>query len=71
MFGANGPFWAQKWHILITLDPLQEFFKILQNEKCQEVDKSNNNGLYQENFVQNKWAILDLKMAPPHNSGPF
>ena len=45
---ANGPFWAQKWHILITLDPLQEFFKILQNEKCQEVDESNNNGLYQE-----------------------
>ena len=23
---ANGPFWAQKWSILITLDPLQEFF---------------------------------------------
>ena len=21
-FGANGPFWAQKWRILITLDPL-------------------------------------------------
>ena len=68
---ANGPFWAQKWHILITLDPLQEFFKILQNEKCQEVDESNNNGLYQENFVQNKWAILDPKKAHPHNSGPF
>ena len=23
---ANGPFWAQKLHILITLDPLEEFF---------------------------------------------
>ena len=22
LFGANGPFWAQKWHILITLDLL-------------------------------------------------
>ena len=22
LFGANGPFYAQKWHILITLDPL-------------------------------------------------
>ena len=21
-FGANGPVWAKKWHILITLDPL-------------------------------------------------
>ena len=23
---GNGPFWAQKLHILITLDPLEEFF---------------------------------------------
>ena len=23
---GNGPFWAQKWHILITLNPLEEFF---------------------------------------------
>ena len=22
MFGANEPFWAPKWHILIILDPL-------------------------------------------------
>ena len=27
LFGANGPFWAQKWCILVTLDLLQEFFK--------------------------------------------
>ena len=26
LFGANGPFWAQKWCILITVDPLQVFF---------------------------------------------
>ena len=26
LLGANGPFYAQKWHILITLDPLSEFF---------------------------------------------
>ena len=24
---ANEPFWAQKWHILITLDLQEEFFK--------------------------------------------
>ena len=26
-WGANGPFWVQNWHILITLDPLKEFLK--------------------------------------------
>ena len=36
---GNGPFWAQKLHIPITLDPLEEFFyflnffKILHNER--------------------------------------
>ena len=24
---------------------------------------------FQENFVQDKWAILGLKMTHPHNSG--
>ena len=33
------------------------------------VDESNNNGLYQKKFVQDKWAILGPKMAHPHNSG--
>ena len=27
------------------------------------------NALYQKKFVQDKWAILDPKMAHPHNSG--
>ena len=27
------------------------------------------NGFYQKNFVHDKWAILDPKMAHPHNSG--
>ena len=27
LFGTNGPFWAQKWWILITLDPFKEYFK--------------------------------------------
>ena len=26
LFGANRPFWAPKWRILITPDPLKEFF---------------------------------------------
>ena len=35
LFRANGPFWARKWHILITPDRLKEFLKILHNEKGQ------------------------------------
>ena len=31
------------------------------------VDESNDNGLYQKKFVHDKWAILGLKMAHPHN----
>ena len=27
LFGANGPFWAPRWCIIITLDQLQDFFK--------------------------------------------
>ena len=38
-----------------------------ENEKGQEVDEGNNNGFYQNGFVQDKWAILDLEMAHPHN----
>ena len=41
----------------------------MHNEKGQWVDESNNNGLYQKSFVQDKWAILDPKMAHPRNSG--
>ena len=69
LFGVNGPFWTQKWHIVIILDPLQDFFKILHSEKGQQVDESNDNGFYQQKIVQDKWAILDPKMAHPHNSG--
>ena len=45
------------------------FLKILHNKKGQQVDESNNNGLYQKSFVQDKWAILGPKMAHLHNSG--
>ena len=40
MFLTNGPFWAQKWHILITLDQLEEIFKILQNKKGQDLHEN-------------------------------
>ena len=33
------------------------------------MDESNDIGLYQKNYVQEKWAILGPKMAYPHNSG--
>ena len=34
----------------------KNFFLILHNEKGQQVDESNNNGLYQKEFFQDKWA---------------
>ena len=56
---------GQKMCILITLDLRQEFFWILHSEKGQEVDESNDNGLYQkilfmtsEPFWARKWHIL-------------
>ena len=46
------------------------FLQILHNEKSQQVDESNNNGLYQKKFVQDKWTNLCPKMTHPDNSGP-
>ena len=46
------------------------FFLILHNEKGQQLDESNNNGLYRKKFVQDKWANSGPKMTHPHNSGP-
>ena len=43
--------------------------RILPNENGQYVNESNSNGLYSQKFVQNKWAILDPKMAHHQNSG--
>ena len=40
---GNGPFWAQKLCILITLDPLEEFFKNF--AQCK--------GLIDENDIKN------------------
>ena len=33
LFGANGLFWAHKWCIFVTWDPLGDFFLILLNER--------------------------------------
>ena len=46
-----------------------KIFLNLAQGKELKVDKSNNNGLYQKNFVQEKWAILGPKTAHPYNSG--
>ena len=64
------PFWAQKLHILITLDLLEEFFLIMHNEKGQQVDESNNNnGLYQKNFCAGQMGHFGPEDgAYPHNS---
>ena len=47
----------------------KNFLKILYNEKGWQVDESNNNGLYQKQFFQGKWAIFCPKMAHSDNSG--
>ena len=47
---------------------IRNFLKILHIEKGQQIDESNNDGLYLKKFVY-KWAILGSKMAYPHNSG--
>ena len=47
----------------------KNFFAILHKEKGQKVDESNNNALYQKNFVQDKWAILGPKIGHPRNPG--
>ena len=41
----------------------------MHNKKVQQEDESNNNGLYQKKFVQDKCAILCPKMALSDNSG--
>ena len=40
---------------------LKNLLQILHNKKDQQVDESNNNGLYPKKLVQDKWAILDWK----------
>ena len=62
-FGAKNGASSQLWI------GCKNFMKILHNEKGQQVDESNNNGLHQKNIVQDKWVILCPKMAHPDNSG--
>ena len=42
--------------------------RIFHIEKGQQIDESNNR-FYPKKFVQDKWDILNPKMAHPHNSG--
>ena len=45
-FKASRPFWAEKQRIVIAAFAVRIFFQILHNEKGQQVDESNNNGLH-------------------------
>ena len=57
-----------KWTVII-LDPLYEFLKILHIEKGQQVDESNNNGLYQRFFFSRQMGYFGPENgAYPHNS---
>ena len=63
------PFWVEKWLILSTLDPLQEFFKILPSERVNRKMKMITI-IFQQNilFGANR-SFWTQKMAHPHNSG--
>lgn len=41
--GANRPFWARKWSVLISLDLHEGFLKFFHNERGQEVYEDYNN----------------------------
>ena len=56
-FGANGPFLAQKWHILYNWIHFKDFFEILHNERCQEVHGTYLNCFPEKNLIWDKWAI--------------
>ena len=45
------------------------FFNFCTLKRANMVDESNNNGLYQKKFVEEKWAVLGPKMTHPHKSG--
>ena len=72
---GNGQFWVQKLHILIALDPLEEFFKILHNERAKKLMKiilrifqkkiSGGGGVGRGD----KWTILGPTMVHSHNCG--
>ena len=61
---GNGPFWAQKLRILITLDPLEEFFFAQWKGLVGDI-----NNFQTKIFVWGKWTILGPKTVHPHNSG--
>ena len=56
-------------HPYNTRSAVRIFYKILPDEKGQQVGESNNNGLFQKNLFNTNWGILGPKMAHLHNSG--
>ena len=66
---ANGPFWAQKWCMIMSLDLLWEFFsKFCTMEGVNRVMKMII--IFSKNiFVWGKWTILSPKMAHHHETG--
>ena len=52
LFWENGPFWTQKWLILITLDRLQQFFS---NRYMNIVLMA----FPKRNLVWGKWTMWD------------
>ena len=64
---GNGPFYAQKLHILITLVPLEESFLNFAQWKGP-IGRWNDNNNFPKNFFWRKWTILGPKMAYRHNS---
>ena len=65
LFGVNGPFWVQKWRIVISLDPLKEVFKFYTIERANRQIKvitivCTQKNLFRKDgpFWARKWHIL-------------
>ena len=43
------------------------FFKILNNERGQQVHESYINGFFEKILVRHKWSMMGLEMKHPHN----
>ena len=68
LFGENGPFGTKNDPSLRLWIYSKNFLKGLYKERDEQVDESNINGFYLNVFVLGKWAILNVKMAHPHNA---
>ena len=56
-FRANGSFWTENWCVVITRISSNDLFKILHNEKGQEILENDLSGFSGKHICRN-WAVL-------------